>query len=264
MTPIYQLAAFASSPFSGNPAAVCPLQNWLDDTLLQNIAAENNLSETAFFVPQKEGFHLRWFTPLTEVIFCGHATLASAHVLFHHLKYRRDTIHFATLRGAFQVRRAPDGLLAMNLPAEPRQRIAIPPELSRAVGKEPVELWQGPNYMAVYASEQDVASLAPDMALLKACLQKENLGLIVTAKGTQQDFVSRFFAPAHGIDEDPATGSAHCMLAPFWAEKLGKTSLNARQISARGGTILCDAAAGQGRVVLKGRCVDYMQGEIKL
>ncbi|MGE5272002.1 MAG: PhzF family phenazine biosynthesis protein [Thiohalocapsa sp.] len=265
--PLYQVDAFVTdAPFSGNPAAVCPLDAWLADPVMQAIAAENNLSETAFFVPDGDGYHLRWFTPTTEVDLCGHATLASAFVVFGWLRPALCGIAFRTEQaGVLMVGRAGD-LLALDFPARPPARCSVPPALAAALGRPPVEVLAARDYLAVYDSPDEVAALTPDFAALKAL---DRFAVIVTAPGTPaggqdggegSDFVSRFFAPARGVDEDPATGSAHCTLVPSWASRLGKDRLAARQLSRRGGRLSC-ALAGD-RVEIAGRCVLYLEGTI--
>lgn len=252
----YQVDAFATRVFEGNPAAICPLDAWLDDDLMQSIATENNLSETAFFVPKDDGFELRWFTPDGEVDLCGHATLASAYVLFNILHYNRDRIRFSTRSGDLFVAQK-DGLLEMDFPATPLQRRDIDAKLAAAFGQTPIELWSGADYVALFENETIIRNFDPDQLLLK---QLDLRGVIVTAPGDHCDFVSRFFAPKHGIPEDPVTGSAHCALAPYWAERLGKPVLQARQISKRGGDVGCEVIGE--RVLLRGRAVVFMQAEI--
>ncbi len=254
----YQVDAFARRVFEGNPAAVCPLDAWLDDALLQAIATENNLSETAFFVPSGEGFALRWFTPAAEVDLCGHATLAAAHVLFKILGYPQPAIAFATRSGKLTVERR-KGLLAMNFPSDPPQSCPPPAALLAGLGRRPVEVLAAADYVAVFADEAEIRALAPDLAQLG---QLDRRGVCVTAPGLTVDFVSRFFAPKLGIPEDPVTGSAHCELTPYWAARLGKTSLTAYQASRRGGEVLC-ALDGK-RVILQGRAVTFMTAEIDL
>jgi PhzF family phenazine biosynthesis protein len=256
--PFYQIDAFAERAFSGNPAGVCPLESWLPDETLQNIGMENNLSETAFFVRRGEEFDLRWFTPEVEVNLCGHATLASAFVLYQFLGYAEPSIRFQTKSGLLTVERESD-LLAMNFPAWPPTRCDAPRELIEGLGKEPREVLRNRDYVAVYDSESDIRALAPDMQLLKGL---DALGIIVTAPGDEVDFVSRFFAPGAGIAEDPVTGSAHCSLAPLWAERLSKTKLHARQLSPRGGEIFCEHLGE--RVRVSGRAVPFLTGEISL
>lgn len=256
--PIYQVDAFAGERFAGNPAAVCPLDRWLPDELMQQIAAENNLSETAFFVAEGERFELRWFTPTVEVDLCGHATLASGFVVLTELQQQRRSVEFATASGILSVARAESGL-TMRLPANPPARADLPGDLERAIAATPSEtLRAGDVYMLVYESEQQVRALAPDFALLRAT----GSDVIATAPGSDHDFVSRYFAPAHGIDEDPVTGSAHCVLAPYWSKRLGKDVLNAFQASRRGGELTCEARDGE--VVIGGQCALYMRGTIEL
>lgn len=253
---IYQVDAFADRLFGGNPAAVVPLASWLPDDLLQSIAGENNLSETAFFVPEGAGFQLRWFTPVREVALCGHATLAAAHVLFERMTYEGRVIRFETRSGTLFVEKQ-DGHLAMDFPAEPPIPCAMVEALVLGLGQPPQALFAGTDYLAVFDSETTVRALRPDQNLLA---QLDRRGVIVTAPGDHVDFVSRFFAPKFGIPEDPVTGSAHCMLAPYWAEQLGKRTLAARQVSQRGGEITCIVRGD--RVTLNGSAVIYLNGEI--
>lgn len=252
----FQVDAFANRPFEGNPAAVCPLQQWLPDDVMQSIAVENNLSETAFFVPSDKGFHLRWFTPVAEVDFCGHATLGSAHVLFNELGYQEQAVVFETRSGEMSVAR--DGeLYVMNFPALPPQPCSPPEALVAGLGAKPTEVLAADDYLVVYDSEAVVQSLAPDFNRL---CELDLRGVIATAPGDRKDFVSRFFGPKHQINEDPVTGSAHCELTPYWSKRLGKSVLRARQISRRGGDVLCEMAGE--RVLLKGGAVTFMIGEI--
>ncbi|NWG87893.1 MAG: PhzF family phenazine biosynthesis protein [Hydrogenophilaceae bacterium] len=255
---MYQVDAFASRVFEGNPAAICPLPAWLDDSVMQAIAQENNLSETAFFVPSEKGFQLRWFTPNREVDLCGHATLATAHVLYEHLGYAQSRLVFSTRSGDLTVAKQ-GGLLVMDFPAispEPCQAAAA---LLEGIGGQALEVLAADDYLVVLASEEQVRQLAPDMAALSSL---DRRGVCVTAPGKDVDFVSRFFAPKYGIPEDPVTGSAHCMLAPYWAGRLGKTRLQARQISPRGGEVLCELHGE--RVLLSGKAVTYMVAEVSL
>jgi len=252
----YQVDAFATRAFEGNPAAVCPLECWLDDALLQAIAEENNLSETAFFVPAPKGFALRWFTPVREVDLCGHATLAAAHVLFDHLGYAGQVIRFETRSGELRVERQ-GGQLAMNFPATPPAPCRAPDILVRALGRPPVEILAADDYLVVFDSEASVRAITPDQALLG---RLDRRGVIITAPGTDVDFVSRFFAPKLGIPEDPVTGSAHCALAPYWAARLGKSTLSARQVSRRGGSLSCEMRGD--RVLLAGQAVTFLEAEI--
>jgi len=257
--PIYQIDAFADRLFAGNPAAVCPLEAWLPDASLQAIAQENNLSETAYLVPLGPGhYRLRWFTPLREVDLCGHATLATAHVLFHHLGEAGTRLSFQTRSGALVVEREGDWLV-LDFPAQPPQACELPAGLLEALGGEPLEVWYAAeDYLVVYDSEQAIRQLRPDFTRLGLV---ESRGVAVTAAGNDGvDFVSRFFAPRVGINEDPVTGSAHCKLSPYWGERLGKETLLARQLSVRGGELHC-RLAGE-RVLLAGRAVSYLQGRI--
>lgn len=253
---IYQIDAFTDKVFAGNPAAVCPLDSWLADEDLQAIAAENNLSETAFYVPNEQKFHLRWFTPKAEVDLCGHATLATAFVIFHFTDYAGDTVKFDTRSGELAVTKSGKWLV-MNFPSQPPTPCARPQLLVEGLGKTPAEVLSSEDYMAVFEHERDVITLQPNFdALSKLDLR----GIIVTAKGSDVDFVSRFFAPRYGINEDPVTGSAHCALTPYWAAKLDKTKLCARQVSQRGGYIECELKGS--RVVLSGKAIKYMDGRI--
>jgi PhzF family phenazine biosynthesis protein len=256
---IYQVDAFASAVFEGNPAAVCPLDKWLPDHLMQQIAMENNLSETAFFVKEGESYHLRWFTPVTEVDLCGHATLASAHVLFKHLRHDQKEIHFDTKSGELKVWKDGDKLI-MNFPASKLNKVGESPDfLEEAVGIPFQELYRDTDYLYVLESEGQVRNLDPDIRLLE---RADVRGIIVTAPGHDVDFVSRFFAPAVGVDEDPVTGSAHTMLTPYWSKQLGKKELVARQVSRRGGTVYCNMM--EGRVKLGGNAKTFMKGTINI
>jgi PhzF family phenazine biosynthesis protein len=256
--PLYQVDAFARRPFEGNPAAVCPLDSWPSDALLQSIAEENNLSETAFVVPEGEGYALRWFTPAEEVDLCGHATLASAHVLFTHLGHPGDAVRFSTRSGILTVTRS-GGLLRMDLPAAPPLPVEAPAALVEGLGRPPREILAAFDYVAVYASEEEVRALTPDFGRL-ATLDRR--GVVATAPGEEADFVSRCFFPRLRVDEDPVTGSAHCELAPFWASRLGRATLRGRQLSKRGGTVECELRGE--RVILSGTVADYLVGEIEV
>jgi PhzF family phenazine biosynthesis protein len=256
--PCYHVDAFANSVFRGNPAAVCPLDTWLPDATLQKIAAENNLSETAFIVARGNEFDLRWFTPTTEVDLCGHATLAAAFVLFTERGVNAGSIHFHSRSGVLTVSRAHD-LLTLDFPSRPPSPCPAPEDLVRGLGTKPRDVLKSRDYLAVFASEAEVRALKPDFVVLRTL---DCLGIIVTAPGDNCDFVSRFFAPAAGITEDPVTGSAHCTLIPYWSRRLGKLTLRARQISARGGELLC-RAAGE-RVFIGGRATIYLRGEIQI
>jgi PhzF family phenazine biosynthesis protein len=257
--PLYQVDAFTSRLFGGNPAAVCPLAEWLPDETMQAIAAENNLAETAFFVAQGTGYLLRWFTPAVEVELCGHATLASGYVVTHILRPDRRSVRFDTLKaGPLEVTRDRD-LLAMDFPAWPPEEGPADPRIISALGKPPVESFVARGRtLAVYQRAEDVAALEPDFAAMR---RVPGANAIVTAPGRDgTDFVSRYFAPNHGVDEDPATGSAHCVLTPYWAKRLGKNELTARQISARGGDLHCTLHSD--RVTLAGHAVLYLEGTI--
>ena len=256
----YQIDAFAQRVFQGNPAAVCPLERWLDDALLQAVAAENNLSETAYFVAEGDGWRLRWFTPEVEVDLCGHATLATAHLIFTRLSTDADRIRFQTRSGAVEVIRQTGGRLALDFPSCPAKPVNDPGRLdaiAAALGRPPRELLFGMDYLVVFADESDVASLAPDMGRVA---KLGGRGVIVTAPGRDCDFVSRFFGPNVGIPEDPVTGSAHCTLTPYWSHRLGKTSLTARQISRRGGELFCEDRGERTRIA--GHAVLYLEGTI--
>jgi PhzF family phenazine biosynthesis protein len=255
--PIYQVDAFTDEIFKGNPAAVCPLEEWLSDTRMHSIAMENQLSETAFFVPENDGFHIRWFTPVSEVDLCGHATLAAAHVLFHHLKFMGDTIRFQSKSGNLVVSKGKDGLLKMDFPSFHPIKIDNDPFFGKVFGKQPLSAFSGNYLMLVYQHEQDIRAIRPDFALLKT---REEMGTIITSPGKDFDFISRFFAPSLGIDEDPVTGSAHSMMIPFWAAELQKASLTAYQCSYRGGILFCEYAGD--RVIIGGKAITYLQGII--
>ena len=253
---IYQVDAFTREVFKGNPAAVCPLAEWLDAGLMQKIALENNLSETAFFVRQGDVYELRWFTPTFEIDLCGHATLASAYVLFEILGANEKVLKFQTKSGLMTVEREGD-LLALDFPSRPATSCDIPEGLIAAIGKQPQEVLRSRDYLMVYETEEEVRSLAPNFAEI---LKLDTHAVIVTAKGGDSDFVSRFFAPEVGVFEDPVTGSAHCALIPYWAEKLGKNEFFARQVSARGGELFCELKGD--RVRIGGHAVLYLKGEI--
>ncbi len=253
---IYQVDAFTDHVFGGNPAAVCPLHRWIDESLMLSIAGENNLSETAFFVKTNAGFEIRWFTPELEIDLCGHATLATAHVLFQHLQYDRAEIEFVYAGGKLAVVRE-DQLIKMDFPAVPAAPTATTEGLLRSMKLAPLEAFKARDYMLIYDSEEDIASLTPDFAEMAKI---NTVGIIATAPGRDVDFVSRFFAPKAGINEDPVTGSAHCTLIPYWADRLGKSTLSALQLSKRRGDVQC-AYLGE-RVMIAGQAVTYMQGEI--
>lgn len=257
--PIFQVDAFAENTFSGNPAAVVPLKEWLPDEVMQNISAENNLSETAFFIPDENGFHLRWFTPATEVNLCGHATLATSHVLFNHLGFTGNEIIFQSKSGMLQVNRK-DELIELNFPSSGIKKTAIAEIAGKMLGVNPQECFTGrEDIMYVFQSEEEVRNINPDFSMMKTI---ETRGIIATAPSSKYDFVSRFFAPAEGIDEDPVTGSAHTMLIPYWSGILGRKKLVARQISKRGGTLYCMDL--NDRVLIAGKAITYMTGEINI
>lgn len=253
---IYQVDAFASEVFEGNPAAICPLNSWLPDSILQKIAEENNLSETAFFVAENDLFSLRWFTPEDEVDLCGHATLAAAHVIFEHLGYSDQTIQFQTKSGLLTVEKSSFGY-GMDFPATVPEVVEAPNLLIDALGVSPKEVLSGFDYVVVLSNETEVRSVKPDFIKLS---QLDLRGVVITSPGDKVDFVSRCFFPKLRVNEDPVTGSAHCELAPYWSERLGKNNLTAQQVSKRTGMVSCEVLGD--RVSLKGGAVDYLQGEI--
>lgn len=259
--PLYQIDAFTDHVFGGNPAAVVVLERWLPDAVLAAIAAENNLAETAFVIPGQGACPLRWFTPKAEIDLCGHATLATADVLFRAYFPERQQLVFSTLSGDLTVtraRRAEADCLSMDFPARP----GVPDRsdaLVAALGAVPQAVLRARDWMAVFATEAEVRALKPDFRALAAL---DTVGMIATAPGESVDFVSRFFAPRMGIDEDPVTGSAHCTLVPYWSERLGKRTLVARQVSARGGTLWCEQEGA--RVRMSGQAVQYLRGEIEI
>lgn len=255
---IYQIDAFAENPFEGNPAAVVPLENWLPDEVLQNIAQENNLSETAYFVNEGNNYHIRWFTPVDEIELCGHATLASAYVIFEILGVQGDEILFQSMSGQLKVARK-GKLIVLDFPISGISRCAIPHEITRAFHKEPSEVWKSDDYMAVFENESDIISLSPDFRILS---ELDCRGVIATARSEHTDFVCRFFAPKYGVDEDPVTGSAFCKLIPYWVDRLGKKKLSAAQLSKRGGKLECELA--EDRVLIAGQAVLYLEGTIRL
>ena len=250
--------AFASELFRGNPAAVVPLEEWLPDTVLLSIAFENNLSETAFLVPSGNGYHVRWFTPVVEVALCGHATLASAHIIFSELGFDGETIEFQSQSGPLTVKRGESGYI-MDFPAEPSDSCDVPKPLIEGLGFEPVLVMKGTDYLAIVSKQHQIEELAPDF---KELAQLDSRGVIVTAPGNDCDFVSRCFFPQTGVDEDPVTGSAHCQMTPYWVDRLGKSKLVARQLSSRGGEVICEMRGD--RVTLEGQAVKYMEGEIEI
>ena len=256
--PYYQVDAFSSRLFAGNPAGVCLLEEWLPDATLQSIATENNQSETAFVIVRQDHVDLRWFTPVVEVDLCGHATLAAAHVLFRHQGYSGDEIQFHTRSGTLRVLRRGD-VLSLELPSWPAVACDAPAALVKGLGKAPLLTAKAQDFLAIYETEEEVRNLQPDFAELK---RLDARGIIATAPGEECDFVSRFFGPAVGVNEDPVTGSAHCTLVPYWAEQIGRTELAALQISARGGELTCFLRGD--RVTLAGRAKTYLSGAIHL
>jgi len=256
--PMYQVDAFTDKIFGGNPAAVCPLEAWLPAPIMQSIAAENNLAETAFLVRKGDHFDIRWFTPVVEVDLCGHATLASAHVIFHHLGYPEPDISFQSKSGELRAaRKGP--LIYLDFPAVVPLPVPTPDALIKGLGKKPKEVFKGRDYLAVFGDEADVVSIEPDFSELG---KLDCLGIIATAKGASCDFVSRFFAPRAGIPEDPVTGSAHTLLIPFWARRLEKNVLRAVQVSKRKGELFCEFLGE--RVLIGGRAVTFLQGTIEI
>lgn len=258
---LYQIDAFADRVFTGNPAAVCVLEQWLETDVMQQIAAENNLAETAFVVKREKEYEIRWFTPELEVDLCGHATLAAAYVLFREHEPASSQIAFHSPRsGSLPVEKGPEGYLILDFPAD--TLTAVPPNeaLHNALGKTPMMNFKGKtDYLLVYENQEAIASLQPDFFLLNKIPAR---GVIVTAPGREVDFVSRFFAPQSGISEDPVTGSAHTSLTPYWSGRLGKKKLIARQLSRRGGELICEALGD--RVKIAGRAVQYLSGEIEV
>lgn len=257
--PIFQVDAFTNTRFHGNPAAVCPLEEWLSAESMQKIAAENNLAETAFFVMTGKEFHIRWFTPKTEVDLCGHATLATAAVIFEKLSLKDNRIIFQSRSGTLNVKKELHGY-TLDFPADKLQKIENAKDIVEAVGKEPREIMKGKeDYMLVYPSEKDIYRITPDFRKLSKVTAR---GVIITAPGNNVDFVSRFFAPAVGIDEDPVTGSAHTTLTPYWSERLGKKELTAVQVSDRGGNLMC-RDRGE-RIEISGQVAFYLEGIIEV
>ena len=256
--PIYQADAFTSELFGGNPAAVCPLPEWLPNETMQKIAAENNLAETAYFVKTEQGYHLRWFTPELEIDLCGHATLASAHIIFTQLGFTGNAIHFSTEKAGTLIVTKNGDRYTLDFPSRPPYPAEMPDGLLEGLNnKMPIAVMRSRDYFLVYENEQDIIDMEPNHFLLSKI---DAIGIIVTAPGKEVDFVSRFFAPACGVPEDPVTGSAHCNLIPYWAEKLGKTELHAYQLSARKGELWCEFK--DERVLMSGKAVTYLKGEI--
>jgi len=256
--PIYQVDAFSARALGGNPAAVCPLPAWIDDGAMQAIAAENNLAATAYFVPAGDGYDIRWFTPTAEIDLCGHATMASAYVVFNHLKPGSRSVTFGSRSGPLHVSLR-DDRIALDLPARPAMPCEAPAEIAKALGTAPAQTLHAAVLLAVFDSEADVRSLVPDMA---AMARVDRHGVIATAPGSDVDFVSRFFAPNLGVPEDPVTGSAHLTLTPYWSERLGKSALRARQVSKRGGELWCEMVGD--RVRFAGYAAPYLEGTIEI
>ncbi|MDD3817469.1 MAG: PhzF family phenazine biosynthesis protein [Thiovulaceae bacterium] len=255
---IYQIDAFAKSVFEGNPAAVIPLDAWLDDALMQKIAQENNLSETAFFVKEGAHYHIRWFTPLAEVDMCGHATLASAFVLFEELGFSGEEVVFDSKSGLLRVRKE-GARYVMDFPAQVLMACEAPQSLQEAFTQKIVACYKAMDYLVVFEKEEDILHAMPNMQKLR---ELDARGVIITAKSIKYDFVCRFFAPKLGIDEDPVTGSAFTQLVPYWSEVLGKNSFHAKQVSARGGEVWCELV--KERVQIAGYGVKYLEGSIEV
>jgi PhzF family phenazine biosynthesis protein len=257
--PYYEVLAFTSRLFAGNPAGVCILNEWLPDPLLQKIAAENNLAETAFFIDRGSFFDIRWMTPTVEMDLCGHATLASAHVLFRHLSHPGDSVTFQSHSGGeLRVDRR-ENLLVLDFPSRPHEACEAPARLAEGLRAQPSQVFKGRDYLAVFESEAEVAALAP---VFDVIIELDAHGVVVTAPGDDCDFVSRYFAPRVGVPEDPVTGSVHCALIPYWAKRLGKTKLHARQLSQRGGELFCEDRGE--RVGIGGTAVTYVAGTLQL
>jgi predicted PhzF superfamily epimerase YddE/YHI9 len=255
--PYFEVAAFADKPFRGNPAGVCPLASWLSDSTMQNIATENNLSETGFFVGRGDDYELRWFTPAVEIDLCGHATLASAFVLFSELGFQGDRVRFHSSSGILSVVRT-DEILTLDFPSRPPSPCTFPEALVQGLGRRPGEILKARDYFVTFSTEDEVRSLKPDFPALATLDAK----VIVTAPGSDCDFVSRFLAPTAGIPEDPVTGSAHCTLIPYWSQRLNRQKMFARQVSKRGGELFCELA--KDRVLIGGKAVLYLRGQIEI
>jgi PhzF family phenazine biosynthesis protein len=257
---IYQVDAFAETVFSGNPAAIIPLENWIDEALMQKIAMENNLSETAFIVKEDEVYQIRWFTPENEVDLCGHATLASAYVIKNFIEPHIAEIEFSTQKVGELKASAKEGMYTLDFPARIPEPCSVPEDLLKSLGTSiAVEILKSRDYFVVLPDEEAVKNIEPDFLLMQ---QLDTFGVIVTAKAQSADVVSRCFYPGAGINEDPVTGSAHCNIVPYWAQKLGKTKLHCKQLSKRGGSLDCELAGD--RVLMTGKCVLFLQGEIDI
>jgi PhzF family phenazine biosynthesis protein len=256
--PIYQVDAFTNKLFGGNPAAVCPLQAWLPDDVMQKLATENNLSETAFFVKENDQYHIRWFTPEYEIDLCGHATLASAYIIFTQLNHYSDTINFTCKSGKLEVKKK-DGLIELNFPSRMPEICDVPEALLEGINLKPNRVYKSRDYLLVFDTEEDIKNIVPDYTHLN---KLDVVGVIVTAPGNEVDFVSRFFVPNSVIGEDPATGSAHCNLIPFWSKELIKNELTATQLSSRRAEFICENKGK--RVLMAGNAVLYLKGEFFL
>jgi PhzF family phenazine biosynthesis protein len=255
---LYQIDAFASQSFEGNPAAVCPLEEWLPDMIMQSIAEENNLSETAFFVPKGDSYHIRWFTPKREVDLCGHATLATAYVLYNILGYQKGKISFDSRSGILNVTQDNEWL-TLDFPAQPPSPCKTPQEIIAAFDITPIECLKSEDLIVVFEHASDVESADPDFSRL---MEIDSRGVIITAKSNRWDFIARFFAPKYGIPEDPVTGSAYTQLAPYWSNKMGSKRFRVKQVSARGGELTCEVVAD--RVFISGRAIKYLEGKITI
>lgn len=261
---MFHVDAFTNRPFHGNPAGVVVLDRWLDRQVMQTIASENNLAETAFIapVPHADGtarFGIRWFSPMVEIDLCGHATIACAHVLWEHLRLKGSKIVFESMSGLLPVRRDSGGWIELDFPARPGEPVNEADRLARILGREPVEVYKSRDYLAVFDSRRDISEIDPDFDALR---ELDCLGVIATAPGVGHDYVIRFFAPRAGVNEDPATGSAHCTLVPYWSRRLGRRTLSCRQMSKRGGEFKCEDRGD--RVAIAGRAVTYLQGTISV
>lgn len=255
---IYQIDAFATKVFEGNPAAICPLESWLEDDVMQAIAEENNLSETAFFVPENDSYHIRWFTPVSEVDLCGHATLAAAYVLFNILGYGNNSIVFFSKSGELSVTKNKD-LLTLNFPIQPPVVCEIPEAIIDAFRTIPIECLKSEDYIVVFENEIEIINANPDLDSLK---QLDLRGVIITAKSKQYDYVTRFFGPKVGIPEDPVTGSAYTQLAPYWQQNTGRKKFKVKQVSARGGEVNCEII--NDRVYISGKAVKFFEGRLEI
>jgi PhzF family phenazine biosynthesis protein len=258
--PIFQVDAFTDKVFGGNPAAVCPLEHWLPDDIMQRIAIENSVAETAFFIPLNDGFEIRWFTPEIEMDLCGHATLATAHVIARHLNYSLPSIRFQSKSGELMVT-VENRLLTLNFPSRKPEPSDIPQIILDAIQVKPVEVLKSRDYVLVFETEETIRSMKPNQSILNQ-INLDPGGVIVTAQGNEVDFVSRFFTPQASIFEDPVTGSAHCSLIPYWSKRLGKESMLALQVSPRVGKLLCKDLGE--RVLISGETVTYLEGRITI